>query len=83
MEQKSFTNRSLLETFFEGFQKRANALSHAVELGGLGLLARPSIAKARGKPMSQKSEAHNEMAGLGVLAAPSAVSLGKSLLKRV
>jgi len=62
--------------------KEANALGHAAELAGLGVLARPSIQKLRGKPVSEKSERVHELAGLGILAAPSAVELGRKILKR-
>jgi hypothetical protein len=62
--------------------KVANSLEHAVELGGLGILARPSINHLRGKEMSERSKSWHETAGLGVLAAPSAYGIGKSLLTR-
>jgi hypothetical protein len=58
------------------FPKLASgALGHAVELGGLGILARPSIQKIRGKPMTESSTAKHELLGLGTLAAPSAYHL--------
>lgn len=60
------------------FPKLATAgemVGHAIELGGLGILARPSIQKLRGKQVSHASEAKHELAGLGTLAAPSAYHL--------
>ena len=55
---------------------------HAVELAGLGILARPSVRKLRGKEQSEKSTHIHEAVGLGTLAAPSAIELGKSAIKR-
>ncbi len=57
------------------FPKLASVLDHAVELGGLGILARPSIQKLRGKPVTERSESKHELLGLGALAAPSAYHL--------
>lgn len=48
---------------------------HAAEIAGLGILARPSIQKLRGKQVSHRSEAGHELVGLGTLAAPSAYHL--------
>lgn len=48
---------------------------HAAELAGLGILARPSIQKLRGKQVTHRSEAGHELVGLGTLAAPSAYHL--------
>ncbi len=50
-------------------------LGHATELAGLGILARPSIQKLRGKQVSHANEAKHELLGLGTLAAPSAYHL--------
>ena len=50
--------------------------THAAEVGGLGVLARPTIQKMRGKEVSEKSEHAHELAGLGILAVPSAIHLG-------
>lgn len=58
-------------------------IGHAVELAGLGILARPSVQAMRGKEMSEKSKHLHEIAGLGVLAAPSAHALGKHLLGKI
>lgn len=52
-----------------------------VEVGGLGVLALPSIQALRGKPMSDHKAHKFELAGLGILAAPYARSLAKGLLK--
>lgn len=55
--------------------KLGGVLGHAVELGGLGILARPSLNEMRGKPMDERSKAKHELLGLGTLAAPSAYHL--------
>jgi hypothetical protein len=55
---------------------------HAAEIGGLGILAKPSIDEMRGKEVAPKRKAGTELAGLGVLAAPSAYELGQSALKK-
>lgn len=68
--------------FWEGFEKQASAFAHAAELGGLGVLAAPSVQKLRGKPMGEKAEHKTELAGLGILAAPSLHAAGKGLLSR-
>lgn len=50
---------------------------HAAEVGGLGILAAPTVQHLRGekKEMSDRKKAAYELGGLGVLAAPSAVKL--------
>jgi hypothetical protein len=58
--------------------KVGSSAAHAIELAGLGILARPSIQKMRGKDMDDHSAHMHELAGLGVLAAPSAYELGKA-----
>jgi hypothetical protein len=45
------------------------------ELGGLGLLAAPSVSDLAGDPWEEKNKAMAEIAGLGILAAPSAHNL--------
>jgi hypothetical protein len=67
----------------EMLSKKSSAGNHAIELAGLGILARPTIQKMRGKEVSEKSEHLHELAGLGVLAAPSAVELGKAGLGKL
>lgn len=52
--------------FAAGMQKAASA---GAELAGLGVLAAPSIAKMRGKHVSEKTEHRAEIGGLGILAA--------------
>ena len=56
---------------------------HAIELAGLGILARPSVQELRGKEMSEQSKHLHEIGGLGVLAAPSAYKLGKMGLDKL
>lgn len=63
--------------FWEGFNKKANALHHAAEVAGLGLLAVPTIQKMRGKKISDKAQHRFELGGLGVLAAPAIHALAK------
>ena len=57
--------------------KTSNAWGHGAELAGLGILAKPSIDRLRGKHVDERKAARTEVAGLGVLAAPSAYELGK------
>lgn len=57
--------------------KHASGLDHAIELAGLGILARPSVNALRGKPMTEHASHVHEVAGLGVLAAPSAVHMAQ------
>jgi hypothetical protein len=66
-----------MKEFWNGFEKKANAFAHAAELGGLGILAGPSVQELRHKPMSEKHKAIAETAGLGVLALPSLHEAGK------
>jgi hypothetical protein len=66
-----------MDEFWNGFEKRANAWSHAAELGGLGILAAPSVQELRHKPMSEKKKAIYETVGLGTLAAPYLVDAAK------
>ena len=53
-------------------------LGHATELAGLGVLAKPSWDRLRGKKVDEKKSAKQEIAGLGILAAPSAIELGRA-----
>lgn len=59
-----------MESFWEGFDKRASGFSTAAELGGLGILAAPSVQDLRGKSMDKDTKAKMEILGLGTLAAP-------------
>lgn len=59
-----------MNNFWSGFEKRGSGWSTAAELGGLGVLAVPSIQKLRGKPMDEDLAAKMEILGLGTLAAP-------------
>lgn len=59
-----------------------STLTHAAEIGGLATLAKPSFDDLRNKELNE-SPAHKkrrhakyELAGLGILAAPSAIELG-------
>jgi len=58
-------------------------LGHAFELGGLGILARPTIQEMRGQQVSERSKHIHEVAGLGTLAVPSAVGLGAHYLPKL
>lgn len=71
-----------MHNFWSGFQKRGSGLSTAAELGGLGILAVPSIQDLRDKPMGNKTKAALEVAGLGTLAAPYVSEIGKKILTR-
>lgn len=68
-----------MKSFWNGFEKKANA---AAELAGLGMLAVPSVQSLRGRPMKEKHKDMLEVAGLGTLAAPYVHSIGKKLLTR-
>src|SRR5512144_454582 len=59
------------------------ALGHATELAGLGILAKPSIDKIRGKEVDERKAAKYETAGLGVLALPSAVELAHKAVTKM
>ena len=76
-----------MDAFWKGFDKQASIgehLYHAAEIGGLGILAAPSIkALATGKKMSENKTHKYELAGLGLLAAPSAIHMGKSILSKI
>lgn len=76
-----------MKEFWQGFEKKAAInWGHAAELGGLGILAVPSIQSLRGKPMEEKHKDIAEVAGLGTLAAPYLVDAAKGarkLLRRV
>lgn len=65
--------------FWLGFEKQASTFGHVAEIGGLGLLAVPSIQHLLGKKVSDKAKNTMELAGLGMLAAPSVLSLMKGL----
>ncbi len=56
-------------------------MGHGVELAGLGVLAKPSIDRLRGKKVDEHKAAKQEIAGLGILAAPSAIHLAHSAYK--
>lgn len=75
-----------LAAVYELTKTATGTMGHAAELAGLGILARPSIRKLRGKEQSEKSTHIHEAVGLGTLAAPSAIELGKkglSALRKV
>lgn len=65
--------------FWLGFEKRASTFGHVAEVGGLGLLAVPTIKKMLGKKVSQKEQHWYELGGLGTLAAPSVISIMKGI----
>jgi hypothetical protein len=75
-----------MEQFWTGFEKRAVDWGHvgstAAELGGLGVLAVPSVQHLRGKPMNENTSAKMELAGLGALASPYVVRGAKALLRK-
>ena len=66
-----------MNNFWSGFEKRASGWSTAAELGGLGVLAVPSIQKLRGHPMDEDTAAKMEVLGLGTLAAPYLGSMAR------
>lgn len=54
-----------------------------LELGGLGILAAPSVAGLTGHPMGEKAKEVAEIGGLGVLAAHPAYELGHAAVNAV
>jgi len=58
-----------------GSAERSPVWHDVAEIGGLGLLAAPSVADLAGDPWKEKNKALAEIAGLGILAAPSAHNL--------
>lgn len=66
-----------------GKKASVGALGHATELAGLGVLAKPSIDRLRGKEVDERKASKYEVAGLGILAAPSAISLAHSAYKHL
>lgn len=54
---------------------------HLTEIGGLGVLAAPSVADLAGSPMDSHTSHMFELGGLGVLAAPSAIHAVNSFKK--
>jgi hypothetical protein len=64
--------------YISKFKKVGSAAEHLTEIAGLGVLAKPSIDRLRGKEVDERKAAKQEIAGLGILAAPSALKLGKS-----
>ncbi len=65
--------------------KEANLWLHGAEIGGLGVLARPSVQALRRKDTSphERSAAKHELAGLGILAVPSAYEVAKAGIRRI
>lgn len=73
-----------MDSFWDGFTKRAadSTAEHAAEIGGLGMLAYPSVQHFRKVHMPENTKHKLELAGLGVLAAPSVYHLGRRVLGR-
>lgn len=63
--------------------KSASLGVSALELGGLGVLAAPSVAGLTGHPMGEKAKEVAEVGGLGVLAAHPAYELGHAAVNAV
>lgn len=68
-----------------GMTRTASMAVPALEVGGLGVLARPSYQtlKKPGASDEEKSHAKHELAGLGILAAHPAHELGTGLAARL
>lgn len=60
-----------------------DAVTHGLEIGGLGILAAPAVKHLMHpqKPVDEKSTAKHELAGLGTLAIPSAYALGRHAIQ--
>lgn len=63
--------------------KSASLGVSGLELGGLGVLAVPSVAGLAGHPMGEKAKEIAEVGGLGVLAAHPAYELGHAAVNAV
>ena len=63
------TMRSKIDEDLEKTSGWGDVATHAAEVGGLGILARPTVHKMQGKTVSKRSEHAHELVGLGVLAA--------------
>lgn len=72
-------------SLFPELLKSAAPLVHALEAGGLGVLAAPSIHTLRDPNATTKEKQHAkfETAGLGVLAAHPLYELGSSALSKL
>jgi serine kinase of HPr protein (carbohydrate metabolism regulator) len=71
------------QTKIAAFKKMAAGFVRgAVEVGGLGTLAIPSIQHLRGKPMDESTSHKMEVAGLGTLAAPYIYDAAKKIITR-
>jgi hypothetical protein len=68
----------------EELSKIAGLGQAALEVGGLGILGKPSLSTLRSPTASKKEKSHAkwELGGLGVLAAHPALEVGKHFLKR-
>ena len=77
------TMRSKIDEDLEKTSGWGDVATHAAEVGGLGILARPTVHKMQGKTVSKRSEHAHELVGLGVLAAPSAAHLGHMAYKGI
>lgn len=70
-------------SLYDELEKISSIAEQAMDLGGLGALALPTIQKMRGKPMSEKNTQRAELGGLGILAAHPAYELGKKGLSKL
>jgi hypothetical protein len=70
------------KTIIAGFAKEASMTEHALDVAGLGILAAPTVASMAGSDFKKKNKDRAELAGLGVLAAHPAYTIGKKLLKK-
>jgi hypothetical protein len=71
--------RAITGSFTAELSKLSSLAEHALDVGGLGVLAAPHLYhSATGKKVSDKTERNTELAGLGILAAHPAYTLAKS-----
>lgn len=69
--------------FKDELEKISSLAEHALDVGGLAMLAAPTVSKHfRNKEWSEKNKRRIELGGLGVLAAHPAYSIGKRLLTK-
>jgi hypothetical protein len=93
--KRKLRHKFMKKAFWDGFDKKAGAIGkaveylghhpnagHAMELGGLGILAAPDAAALLGHPFKQKNVHKTEIAGLGALAIPSAAHFASKLLTK-
>ena len=72
-----------IAAFEDEMEKISSMAEHALDVGGLAMLAAPTVSKHfANKEWSEKNKRRAELGGLGVLAAHPAYSMAKRLIKK-